>query len=401
LRWPGRALGLEVRSAPAPGARERRATNALRPHARRRRCALTPPPPAPTARRSRPPALAAAAPPRRAAAPRRAAPPPPRCAAEVSARPGAAPPAAAAAAAEGGFDFKAYMGGRAAEVNAALDAAVPLRHPEAVTAAMRYSLLAGGKRVRPALCLAAAELVGGAAAAALPTACALEMVHTMSLIHDDLPSMDDDDFRRGVPTCHKAFGEEVAILAGDALLAFAFEHIARETRGVPAGVVVRVLAEVGRAVGAQGLVAGQVVDIKSEGLPPGEVTLETLRYIHHHKTAALLEAAVVCGALLGGAGDADVERLRKYALDVGLAFQVRRPSFFSFLLACSLARCSSSFSSRLTPRAAHLARSSTTSSTAPRRARSWARRRARTPRSPRRPTPRSSASSARARSRTS
>jgi geranylgeranyl diphosphate synthase type II len=278
---------------------------------------LPPPPP----RRSRPPALAAGAPPRRAATPRRAAPPPPRCAAEVSARPDAAPPAAAAA--KAGFDFKAYMGGRAAEVNAALDAAVPLRHPEAVTAAMRYSLLAGGKRVRPALCLAAAELVGGAAAAALPTACALEMIHTMSLIHDDLPSMDNDDFRRGVPTCHKVYGEEVAILAGDALLAFAFEHIARETRGVPAEVVVRVLAEVGRAVGAQGLVAGQVVDIKSEGLPPGEVTLETLRYIHHHKTAALLEAAVVCGALLGGAGDADVERLRKYALDVGLAFQVR------------------------------------------------------------------------------
>lgn len=189
------------------------------------------------------------------------------------------------------------MGSQAAAVHAALDAAVPLAYPEAVTEAMRYSLLAGGKRVRPVLCLAACELVGGAAANAMPTACALEMLHTMSLIHDDLPSMDNDDFRRGVPTCHKVYGEEIAILAGDALLAFSFEHIARSTPrsggsngvagGVSAEAILDVVAEVGRAVGAEGLVAGQVVDLKSEGAG-AEVGLDTLEYIHEHKTVSAL-----------------------------------------------------------------------------------------------------------------
>lgn len=229
------------------------------------------------------------------------------------------------------FDFKLYMGTQAAAVHAALDAAVPLAYPEAVTEAMRYSLLAGGKRVRPVLCLAACELVGGNAENAMPTACALEMLHTMSLIHDDLPSMDNDDFRRGVPTCHKVYGEEIAILAGDALLAFSFEHIARatprvgksggNTAGVSADAVLDVVAEVGRAVGAEGLVAGQVVDLKSEGAG-ADVGIDTLEYIHEHKTAALLEASVVSGALLGGASPAQVASLRAYARAIGLAFQV-------------------------------------------------------------------------------
>lgn len=195
----------------------------------------------------------------------------------------------------GPFDFKLYMGSQAKAVHAALDAAVPLAYPESVTEAMRYSLLAGGKRVRPVLCIAACELVGGVASDAMPTACALEMLHTMSLIHDDLPSMDNDDFRRGVPTCHKVYGEEIAILAGDALLAFSFEHIARSTPrvggagggaksgGVSAEAILDVVAEVGRAVGAEGLVAGQVVDLKSEGAG-AEVGLDTLEYIHEHKT---------------------------------------------------------------------------------------------------------------------
>lgn len=187
------------------------------------------------------------------------------------------------------------MGSQAAAVHTALDAAVPLVYPEAITEAMRYSLLAGGKRVRPVLCLAACELVGGAAANAMPTACALEMLHTMSLIHDDLPSMDNDDFRRGVPTCHKVYGEEIAILAGDALMAFSFEHIARSTprtgksgatNGVPAEAILDVIGEVSRAVGADGLVAGQVVDLKSEGAGE-EVGIDTLEYIHEHKTASL------------------------------------------------------------------------------------------------------------------
>lgn len=210
---------------------------------------------------------------------------------------------------------------RAALIDEALDRAVPMQYPEVINESMRYSLLAGGKRVRPALCLAACELVGGTIDMAMPTACALEMIHTMSLIHDDLPSMDNDDFRRGKPTNHKVYGEEIAILAGDALLSLSFEYIARETRGVPAERVVQVIVEMGKAVGAEGLVGGQVVDIKSEGA--GEkVGLDTLKYIHEHKTAALLEAAVVCGAILGGADEADVARLRKYSRDIGLAFQV-------------------------------------------------------------------------------
>lgn len=203
-----------------------------------------------------------------------------------------APSTSSSSASAAPFDFKLYMGTQAAAVHAALDAAVPLAYPEAVTEAMRYSLLAGGKRVRPVLCLAACELVGGDSANAMPTACALEMLHTMSLIHDDLPSMDNDDFRRGVPTCHKVYGEEIAILAGDALLAFSFEHIARatprvgksgNTGGVSADAVLDVVAEVGRAVGAEGLVAGQVVDLKSEGAG-ADVGIDTLEYIHEHKT---------------------------------------------------------------------------------------------------------------------
>ena len=187
---------------------------------------------------------------------------------------------------------------------------------------MRYSLLAGGKRVRPALCLAACELVGGDIAAAMPSACALEMIHTMSLIHDDLPSMDNDDFRRGKPTNHKVYGEEVAILAGDALLSLAFEYIARETKGVDPQLVLQVIVEVGKAVGAEGLVAGQVVDIKSEGAGAKGVGVETLEYIHHHKTAVLLEAAVVSGAIVGGGNEGEIAKLRKYSRNIGLAFQV-------------------------------------------------------------------------------
>nr|AOR83330.1 geranylgeranyl diphosphate synthase [Dunaliella viridis] len=241
---------------------------------------------------------------------------PARCIAEVTVK-----SEKAQAPAKQGFDFKRYMGERAQLIDAALDKSVPLQYPEIINESMRYSLLAGGKRVRPALCLAACELVGGSIEQAMPTACSLEMIHTMSLIHDDLPSMDNDDFRRGKPTNHKVYGEEVAILAGDALLSLAFEYIARETKDVPADKVLRVIVEVGKAVGSEGLVAGQVVDIKSEGAGQA-VGLETLKYIHEHKTACLLEAAVVSGALLGGAADADVERLRKYSRAIGLAFQV-------------------------------------------------------------------------------
>lgn len=217
------------------------------------------------------------------------------------------------------FPFQEYMATKAKHVNKALDEAIPLQHPLKIHDAMRYSLLAGGKRVRPVLCIAACELVGGDEATAMPAACAMEMIHTMSLIHDDLPCMDNDDLRRGKPTNHKMFGEETAILAGDALLSFSFEHVAKATKNVSPERVVRAIAELGSAVGAAGLVAGQIVDIESEGK---QVSLKDLEYIHINKTSKLLEAAVVCGAILGGADDENIERVRKYARCIGLLFQV-------------------------------------------------------------------------------
>jgi len=218
------------------------------------------------------------------------------------------------------FDFKVYMLHKAHTVNQALDAAIALRDPEKIHKAMRYSLLAGGKRVRPILCVAACELVGGDEATAIPAACAVEMIHTMSLIHDDLPCMDNDDLRRGKPTNHKVFGEDVAVLAGDALLAFAFEHLAAATEGVSPARVVRAIGELAKSIGGDGLVAGQVVDLDSEGA--SNVGLERLEFIHVHKTAALLEAAVVLGAIVGGGSDEEVEKLRKFARCIGLLFQV-------------------------------------------------------------------------------
>ncbi|CAK9869524.1 unnamed protein product [Sphagnum jensenii] len=218
------------------------------------------------------------------------------------------------------FDLKGFMIAKAKVVNLALDKAVPLQHPVKIREAMRYSLLAGGKRVRPALCLAACELVGGVEETAMPAACAVEMIHTMSLIHDDLPCMDNDDLRRGQPTNHKVYGEDTAVLAGDALLSFSFEHIARETKGVPADRVLRVICFLGKAVGSEGLVAGQIVDIACEG--DSSVGLETLEYVHIHKTAALLEASVVIGAIIGGANEEEIDRLGRYARYVGLLFQV-------------------------------------------------------------------------------
>lgn len=219
-----------------------------------------------------------------------------------------------------GFDFKRYMLQKANSVNLALDNAVSMKEPEKIHESMRYSLLAGGKRVRPVLCIAACELVGGTEITAMPSACAIEMIHTMSLIHDDLPCMDNDDLRRGKPTNHKVFGEDVAVLAGDALLSFAFEHITTATAGVPPAHIVRAISELAKGIGAEGLVAGQVVDIGSTGLQ--DVGLEQLEFIHVHKTAALLEAAVVIGAILGGGSDDEVERLRKFARCIGLLFQV-------------------------------------------------------------------------------
>lgn len=217
-----------------------------------------------------------------------------------------------------GFDLKSYLTQKQQLVEAALNNALPMQYPETVFESMRYSLLAGGKRLRPILCLATAELVGATIDQAMPTACALEMIHTMSLIHDDLPSMDNDDFRRGNPTNHKVYGDAVAILAGDGLLAYSFEYVARETRNVPIDRVLEVISRLGRAMGD--LVSGQVVDIQSEGNP--NIPIETLTFIHNHKTSALLEAAVLTGAIVGGANEVDRSKLLRYAKNIGLAFQI-------------------------------------------------------------------------------
>ena len=221
---------------------------------------------------------------------------------------------------ESSFDLSTYLAKRKEAIEVALDSALPVIYPEKIYEAMRYSLLAGGKRLRPILCLASCELAGGTTSMAMPTACALEMIHTMSLIHDDLPAMDNDDYRRGKLTNHKVYGDDIAILAGDGLLTYAFEFIATKTENVPPQQVLQTIAHLGRAAGAGGLIGGQVVDVESEGKT--DVSLETLNYIHAHKTGALLEACVVCGAILASASEADLQRLSRFAQNIGLAFQI-------------------------------------------------------------------------------
>ncbi len=221
---------------------------------------------------------------------------------------------------ESAFDLSTYLVEQKKAIEVALDSAIQVIYPEKIYEAMRYSLLAGGKRLRPILCLAGCEIAGGTSHMAMPTACALEMIHTMSLIHDDLPAMDNDDYRRGKLTNHKVYGEDIAILAGDGLLSYAFELIATKTENVPPLQVLQTIAHLARASGAPGLVGGQVLDLESEGLK--DVSIETLTYIHAHKTGALLEACVVCGAILAGASAADLQRLSRFAKNIGLAFQI-------------------------------------------------------------------------------
>jgi geranylgeranyl diphosphate synthase, type II len=218
------------------------------------------------------------------------------------------------------FDLTSYLNQRREWVESALDSSIEVVYPEKIYDAMRYSLLAGGKRLRPILCLATCELTGGTIDMAMPTACALEMIHTMSLIHDDLPAMDNDDYRRGKLTNHKVYGEDIAILAGDGLLAYAFEYLAVHTRGVAPERLLKVVARLGNAVAATGLVGGQVVDLESEGVT--DINIKTLNFIHSHKTGALLEASVVSGAELSSADSDSLERLTQYARNIGLAFQI-------------------------------------------------------------------------------
>jgi geranylgeranyl diphosphate synthase type II len=220
------------------------------------------------------------------------------------------------------FDLAAYMKERAAAVDAALDRALPsdAEPPQTLHRAMRYSVFAGGKRLRPVLVIAGAESVGGRMDDVMPTACALELIHTYSLVHDDLPAMDDDDFRRGAPTSHKVFGEAMAILAGDALLTLAFRLAASNvTPGTDAGCLRDALADIADAAGHAGMVGGQVVDLESEGKVVGA---ETVDYIHARKTGALIRASLCAGARLCGARAADMRALAVAGAALGLAFQI-------------------------------------------------------------------------------
>jgi len=187
---------------------------------------------------------------------------------------------------------------------------------------IKYSVLAGGKRLRSVLCLAACETFEKDFVRALPVACAIEMIHTYSLIHDDLPSMDNDDLRRGVPTNHKIYGEATAILAGDALLTDAFNLIINKSRdaGVSGEVLLDVIDIISYAAGSQGMIKGQSIDLEFEG--NNKITIEELKYLHSLKTGALIEASVISGALLGGAGDSDLQSLRNYSNNIGLAYQI-------------------------------------------------------------------------------
>jgi geranylgeranyl diphosphate synthase type II len=187
---------------------------------------------------------------------------------------------------------------------------------------MRYSTFAGGKRIRPLLMLAACEAVGGDFNSALPAACAMEMIHTYSLIHDDLPSMDNDDFRRGRPTNHKVYGDAVAILAGDALLTQAFILLSSPflASNIPQDRIIAVIHEMAYCAGSRGMVGGQVIDMESEGQQ--DIDLPTVQYIHTHKTGALIKASVKCGAILGGADSRDQSALVRYGEALGLAFQI-------------------------------------------------------------------------------
>ena len=217
------------------------------------------------------------------------------------------------------FDFEKYLIETKKVVEDALDFSLSPEKPEILRESMRYSLLAGGKRIRPILCLASCSLAGGDPSFAVPTAVAIEMIHTMSLIHDDLPSMDNDDLRRGRPTNHKVYGDAIAILAGDALLTRAFEMVSLRSPGVSPERLLNVVGELSLVAGAPGLVGGQVVDLECEGK---EVDLETLEYIHLHKTGALLKACVRTGAMIAGADTIMLEALTKYARGIGLAFQI-------------------------------------------------------------------------------
>jgi len=221
------------------------------------------------------------------------------------------------------MNIKEYFNEMKTLVDNALDRHIPSNntYPPDIFNSMRYSLFAGGKRLRPILVIASAETVGGKRETVLPFACAIEMIHTYTLIHDDLPAIDNDDFRRGKPTNHKEFGEAIAILAGDALLTMAFQ-IMSDTRLMPhtnPSVILRAINEVAYAVGVFGTIGGQIVDIQSTGK---NLDIPTLEYIHTHKTGEMILSAVRAGAILSGCEEDELNALTHYAENIGLAFQV-------------------------------------------------------------------------------
>ncbi|KAL9269295.1 Heterodimeric geranylgeranyl pyrophosphate synthase small subunit, chloroplastic-like protein [Drosera capensis] len=215
------------------------------------------------------------------------------------------------------FDLRTYWSTLITQIDRKLDEAIPVSYPDKIYEAMRYSVLAkGAKRAPPVMCVAACELFGGDRGAAFPTACALEMVHAASLIHDDLPCMDDDPSRRGQPANHIVYGEDMAILAGDALFPLGFRHIVSQTppKLVPEERILRVIGEIARAVGSTGMAAGQFVDL--EGGP------NAVDFVQEKKFGELAQCSAVCGGILGGADDDEIQRLRSYGKAVGVLYQV-------------------------------------------------------------------------------
>jgi len=218
------------------------------------------------------------------------------------------------------MDLKTYLRTCQKQIDCALDRYLPKVNtkPATLHKAMRYSLFAGGKRLRPILCLAAAEACGGNVDDALPLACALECIHTYSLVHDDLPSMDNDDFRRGRPTCHKVFGDGIAVLAGDALLTVAFEIVSK-AKPTPSYDISTLLREIAVAAGSQKLIAGQVADLEAEGK---KVKRDQLQFIHENKTAAILRSSVRLGAMSANAAGRKLSAITRFGQRLGLAFQI-------------------------------------------------------------------------------
>ena len=218
------------------------------------------------------------------------------------------------------MDLKTYLRTCQKQIDCALDRYLPKVNtkPATLHKAMRYSLFAGGKRLRPILCLAAAEACGGNVDDALPLACALECIHTYSLVHDDLPSMDNDDFRRGRPTCHKVFGDGIAVLAGDALLTVAFEIVSK-AKPTPRYDISTLLGEIAVAAGSQKLIAGQVADLEAEGK---KVKRDQLQFIHENKTAAILKSSVRLGAMSANAAGRKLSAITRFGQRLGLAFQI-------------------------------------------------------------------------------